>query len=105
SMFFADHDGDGDLDLYWGDFFEPGVLFIENTGTCHSPALRAMPVPLMADGDTIATSGFNAPYLADIDADGRLDRPRGVRGGAFTPTRPSAATVPCSAQPAAGSPA
>lgn len=103
SMFFADHDGDGDLDLYWGDFFEPGVLFIENTGTCHSPALRAMPVPLMADGDTIATSGFNAPYLADIDADGRLDLFLGVLGGAFNPNRTSADNFHYYAQQADGS--
>ncbi len=90
SMFFADPDGDGDLDLYWGDFFEPGVLFIENTGSCASPALRGTPRPLMADGDTIATSGYNAPYLVDIDADGRLDLFLGVLGGAFNPNRTSA---------------
>ncbi len=90
SMFFADHDGDGDLDLYWGDFFEPGVLFIENSGNCQNPALRSVPTPLLADGDTIATSGYNAPYLADIDADGRLDLFLGVLGGAFNPNRTSA---------------
>ena len=90
SMFFADSDGDGDLDLYWGDFFEPGVLHIENTGTCLNPALRSTPRPLMADGDTIATSGYNAPFLADIDADADLDVFLGVLGGAFNPNRTAA---------------
>jgi hypothetical protein len=89
-MFFADSDGDGDLDLYWGDFFEPGVLHIENTGTCRNPAMRSTPRPLMADGDSIATSGYNAPYLADIDADGDLDVFLGVLGGAFNPNRTAA---------------
>ncbi|MGH7446344.1 MAG: FG-GAP repeat domain-containing protein, partial [Longimicrobiales bacterium] len=32
SMYFADVDGDADLDLFWGDFFEAGVLFIRNQG-------------------------------------------------------------------------
>ena len=90
SMFFADPDGDGDLDLYWGDFFEPGVLFIENTGSCQNPLLRSTPRPVMADGDTIATSGYNAPYLADIDGDDDLDLFIGVLGGAFNPNRTAA---------------
>ena len=90
SMFFADADGDGDLDLYWGDFFEPGVLLIENTGSCTNPSLRSSPRPLVADGDSIATSGYNAPYLADIDADGDLDVFLGVLGGAFNPNRTAA---------------
>ncbi|HEY8468337.1 MAG TPA: VCBS repeat-containing protein [Longimicrobiales bacterium] len=86
SMSFADVDDDGDLDLFWGDFFEPGVLFIPNTGTCSTPGLRTEPVPLRtADGDTLRSSGYNVTYLADIDADGDLDLFVGVLGGAFNP--------------------
>ncbi|MFS8606999.1 MAG: MerR family transcriptional regulator, partial [Gammaproteobacteria bacterium] len=86
SMFFADVDGDGDLDFFWGDFFEPGVLFIRNTGSCAGPDLRAEPVPLRtADGELLSTSGYNVTYLADIDADGDLDLFVGVLGGAFNP--------------------
>jgi FG-GAP-like repeat len=87
SMVFADRDGDGDADLFWGDFFEPGLLLIENTGSCASPSLRSQPQPLRANGDTIVTSGFNAAALPDIDADGDLDLFIGVLGGAFNPNR------------------
>lgn len=89
SMFWADVDDDGDPDLYWGDYFEPGLLLIENTGTCANPNLRGDPVPVRADGQPIATSGYNAPYSVDIDADGDLDLFIGVLGGAFNPNRTS----------------
>jgi hypothetical protein len=85
SMVFADWDGDGDPDLFWGDFFEPGLLLIENTGSCASPSFRTQPSPLRAAGDTIVTSGFNASALADIDGDSDLDLFIGVLGGAFNP--------------------
>jgi uncharacterized protein (DUF2141 family) len=87
SMVFADWDGDGDPDLFWGDFFEPGLLLLENGGSCTSPSFRVQPLPVTADGDSIATSGFNASALADIDADGDLDLFIGVLGGAFNPNR------------------
>ena len=44
TMAFADYDDDGDLDLFWGDFFEQGLLLIENGGTCRAPNLRTAPV-------------------------------------------------------------
>jgi hypothetical protein len=88
SMFFADGDGDGDVDLFWGDYFEPGVLFIENYGSCDQPDLRSTPVPVPAE-ETILTSGYNAPYLVDEDGDGDLDLFVGVLGGAFNPNRTS----------------
>ena len=34
TLAFADVDGKGVLDLFWGDFFEQGLLRFENTGTC-----------------------------------------------------------------------
>ena len=84
SMAFADIDQDGDLDFLWGDFFEAGVLYVENTGSCGQPNLRTDPVPFPAD-DTIATSGYNVPVLEDVDSDGDLDLFVGVLGGAFNP--------------------
>ena len=45
TMALGDVDQDGDHDLFWGDFFEAGLLFIENTGTCRRPVLREPPGP------------------------------------------------------------
>jgi hypothetical protein len=88
SMYFADTDADGDLDLFWGDFFEPGVLLIRNQGSCENPNLRVEPEPLRrADGEVILTSGYNVPVLADIDGDGDHDLFIGIIGGAFNPNR------------------
>jgi DNA-binding beta-propeller fold protein YncE len=84
SMSFSDADNDGDQDLFWGDFFEPGVLFIENTGTCAEPNLSGEPVPLPAT-ERLATSGYNVTALADIDGDADQDLFVGVLGGAFNP--------------------
>jgi len=80
----TDIDDDGDQDLFWGDFFEPGLLFIRNTGTRESPSLRGTPVPFPPD-DPFKTSGYNAPFFADIDGDQDKDLFIGVLGGAFNP--------------------
>ena len=82
TMNFADVDLDGDLDLFWGDFFEAGLLLVRNLGSCASPSLRSEPVnwPL---NDPVETSGYNAPVLLDVDADDDLDMVFGVLGGAF----------------------
>ncbi|HEX7049352.1 MAG TPA: VCBS repeat-containing protein [Longimicrobiales bacterium] len=91
SMEFADVDADGDQDLFWGDYFEPGVLFIENTGSCVAPSMRGEPVQVpAASADSLRTSGYNVPVLTDPDADGDLDLFLGVLGGAFNPTRTAA---------------
>jgi hypothetical protein len=89
SMIFHDLDGDDDLDLLWGDFFEPGLLFIENVGNCWTPNLRVDPVPFPA-ADTVKTSGFNASALADLDGDGEKELYLGVLGGAYNPVASSA---------------
>ena len=84
TMTFHDYDGDGDLDLFWGDFFEPGVLLIPNTGTCSKPVLQNTPVPFPR-GTPTKTSGYNDVVFADLDADGRDEMYMGVLGGAFNP--------------------
>ena len=84
SMAFADLDDDGDLDFFWGDFFEPSLLYVENTGSCSEPILLGEPFPLEV-ADSLSTSGYNVPMLVDIDADSDLDLFVGVLGGAFNP--------------------
>ena len=82
TLAFADIDADGDQDLFWGDFFEPGLLLIENGGSCNAPDLYGEPEPFPLD-DPMKTSGYNAPTLTDWDGDGDADLFVGVLGGAF----------------------
>lgn len=86
TMALGDVDQDGDDDLFWGDFFEAGLLLIENTGSCERPVLRGQPQPFPPE-DPVATSGYNAPALGDLDLDGDMDLVMGVLGGAFNPNR------------------
>ena len=89
ALTFHDLDDDGDQDLFWGDFFEPGVLLIPNTGSCASPNLRGEPLPFPT-GEPVRTSGYNATLFVDIDGDGDEDFFIGVLGGAFNPNHTSA---------------
>jgi hypothetical protein len=84
TLVFADIDGDGDKDLMWGDFFEPGLLILENIGSCERPAFSNQPVSFPR-GDPLATSGYNASTFGDVDGDGDLDAIVGVLGGAYNP--------------------
>jgi len=84
AMSFSDLDGDNDPDLLWGDFFEPNLILFRNEGTCGTPALvRESDAAMRSGADAVNTSGFNAPRVTDIDADGALDLFVGVQGGAF----------------------
>ncbi|MCY4223885.1 MAG: VCBS repeat-containing protein [Bacteroidetes bacterium] len=85
ALAFHDIDRDGDQDLFWGDFFEAGILLIENTGTCQEPNLRNEPVAYPPD-DPIKTSGYNSVQFADVDGDGVFELLFGVLGGAFNPS-------------------
>ena len=89
TMALADYDGDRDLDLFWGDFFEPGLLLITNRGTCPEPNFRSTPVQFPV-GNPLLTSGYNAPAFGDLSGDGLPDLVVGVLGGAFNPRRTSA---------------
>lgn len=92
SMTFADIDGDEDVDLFWGDFFEPSLLFIENKGSCSTPSLRGEPEPFPPP-DPVLSSGYNAPTFGDLDGDGDHDLLVGVLGGAFNPNRTAHANL------------
>lgn len=80
TLTFADVDDDGDQDLFWGDFFEPGLLLIENTGSCGSPSLSGAPEPFPSS-NPLETSGYNAPALTDWTGNGQFDLFVGVLGG------------------------
>jgi hypothetical protein len=90
TLTFADIKGTGRgvLDLFWGDFFEQGLLRFENTGSCAQPNLTGKPARFPAD-HPVLTSGYNAPTFADVDGDGNVDLVMGVIGGAYGPTRTS----------------
>jgi len=88
TMALVDFDDDGDLDLFWGDFFEPGVLLIENRGSCRNTSMRGEPTPFPRR-NPIETSGYNAPAFGDLDGDGDRDMLVGVLGGAFNPNNTS----------------
>ena len=88
TMAFGDPDGDGDLDLFWGDFFEQGLLLIRNDGGCPHFALRGTPTRFPIE-DPLLTTGYNAPAPGDTDGDGDMDLVVGVIGGAFNPARSS----------------
>ncbi|HSJ65477.1 MAG TPA: FG-GAP repeat protein [Gemmatimonadaceae bacterium] len=90
TMALADYDEDGDLDLFWGDFFEAGLLLIENTGSCAEPDFHQQPVQFPV-GDPLLTSGYNAPAFGDVNAESPgVELVVGVLGGAFNPTRTAA---------------
>ncbi len=86
TLTFADLRGNGVLDLFWGDFFEEGLLRFENTGSCAQPDLTGKPArfPL---AKPVLTSGYNAPTFGDADGDGLVDLVLGAIGGAYEPSR------------------
>jgi len=88
TMALADHDLDGDLDLFWGDFFEPGLLLLENAGSCPTPNFRGTPFQFPA-GKPILTSGYNAPTFGETKQPAASELVLGVLGGAFNPLRTS----------------
>ncbi len=86
TLAFADVSKRGVLDLYWGDFFEEGLLRFQNTGTCARPDFTAKPARFPFT-KPVLSSGYNAPTFADVDGDGRIDMVMGVIGGAYGPNR------------------
>ena len=92
TMALYDYDGDGDLDLFWGDFFEAGLLLFENTGSCAEPKMPQHGVRFPPQ-NPVVTSGYNAPAFGDLNDDGRSDLLVGVIGGAYDPNRTTIANL------------
>ena len=81
---FYDIDADEDLDLFWGDFYQPGLFFLENFGTPNDPNI---PDSLMIDtypqDDPVSTAGLNVPRLIDLNSDGEAELFVGVQSGVY----------------------
>ncbi|NBC26725.1 MAG: VCBS repeat-containing protein [Bacteroidetes bacterium] len=86
TMAFMDIDGDGDQDIFWGDFFEPSLLLLRNEGTPEEPDFKGEP-RTFPQNDPVQTSGYNAPELTDWAGDGDADLFLGVLGGAYNANR------------------
>lgn len=71
---FIDLDGDNDLDLSWGDYFQQSLYIIWNEGDIFNPQmnnesfLTQFPIE-----DPVFTAGLNMPSFTDINQDGDMD--------------------------------
>jgi hypothetical protein len=88
TMIVNDLDRDGDPDILWGDYFDPGLLWLVNSGSCPHPTIGRDSVRFPPNAP-LRSSGYNAPAVADVDDDGDLDLLVGVLGGAYNPMRTS----------------
>ena len=84
SIFFYDLDSDSDLDLVWGDFYQPGLFYLENYGDSNNPIfIDSLMVTNFPHGGLVQTAGFNVPRLVDFEPDGNVDMVIGVLSGAY----------------------
>ena len=84
SIFFYDLDNDSDLDLVWGDFYQPSLFFLENYGNSNNPIfIDSLMVTSFPQAGMVETAGFNVPRLVDFEPDGKVDLVVGVLSGAY----------------------
>ena len=79
---FIDLDGDGDLDLSWGDYFQQSLYIIWNSGTSQLPIMDEV-TNQYPPSDPISSAGQNMPTFADLDGDGDEDLYITVLSGAY----------------------
>ena len=81
---FIDLDGDSDLDLSWGDYFQQSMYIIWNIGDVDNPIMNIDNVTQQfPPSNPIVTAGQNMPSFSDIDNDGDLDLFASVLSGAY----------------------
>lgn len=81
---FFDMDYDNDLDLIWGDFYQPGLFYLENYGTSTNPDFDdSLMVTDFPQGTDFVTTGHNIARVVDFDLDGDGDMVVGVLSGAY----------------------
>ena len=69
---FADFDGDGDQDFFYGDLFHNGLYLLRNDGTPQNAAVTITD-PNFPRPQSVQTTGFNIARFADLNADGALE--------------------------------
>jgi len=79
---FIDLDGDGDLDLSWGDYFQQSLYIIWNSGSAETPDMIEVTTEYPPE-DPIISAGQNMPTFADLDGDGDEDLYVTVLSGAY----------------------
>ena len=79
---FIDLDGDGDLDLSWGDYFQQSLYIIWNSGSPETPDMIEVTTEYPPE-DPIISAGQNMPTFADLDGDGDEDLYVTVLSGAY----------------------
>ncbi len=69
ALSFADLDDDGDLDLFYGDSFNPSIWYFENLGDAFFSDLRFVSETYFP----FINSGFNHSTFGDLDGDNSLE--------------------------------
>ena len=84
SIAFYDLDNDFDLDLIWGDLYQPGLFYLENYGNNTDPHfVDSLIVDDFPGSGLLETAGFNIPRIIDFEPDGAGDLVVGVLSGAY----------------------
>jgi FG-GAP-like repeat/Secretion system C-terminal sorting domain len=72
AMEFADVDGNGTKDMFYGDLFDTGLFFYRNSGTPENVKLDSVAGNFPASSP-VQSVGYNQATLADVDGDGDTD--------------------------------
>ncbi len=73
SIDFGNITGNEAPELLWGDFFSRSLYYFDNQGTLSNPVISLTSEVFPQNANSVFTSGFNMPRLADIDGDNDLD--------------------------------